>query len=78
MEKVLKKDNSIEIKVGASESMSKSKKNIIDPEEIIKNFGADSVRLFILSDSPQKKMYSGQKKVLCLLISLSKNYGLFI
>ena len=53
--KVLKKDNSIEIKVGASESMSKSKKNIIDPEEIIKNFGADSVRLFILSDSPPEK-----------------------
>ena len=35
--------------------MSKSKKNIIDPEEIIKNFGADSVKLFILSDSPPEK-----------------------
>ena len=35
--------------------MSKSKKNTIDPEEIIKNYGADSVRLFILSDSPPEK-----------------------
>ena len=35
--------------------MSKSKKNTIDPEEIIENYGADSVRLFILSDSPPEK-----------------------
>ena len=41
--------------VGSSESMSKSKKNTIDPEDIIKNFGADAVRLFILSDSPPEK-----------------------
>ncbi len=43
------------VKVGASESMSKSKKNVIDPEFIIENYGADSVRLFILSDSPPEK-----------------------
>ena len=41
--------------VGPIESMSKSKKNTIDPENIIKNYGADSVRLFILSDSPPEK-----------------------
>ena len=35
--------------------MSKSKKNVIDPEFIINNYGADSVRLFILSDSPPEK-----------------------
>ena len=35
--------------------MSKSKKNTIDPEQIIKNYGADAVRLFILSDSPPEK-----------------------
>ena len=35
--------------------MSKSKKNTIDPEKIIENYGADSVRLFILSDSPPEK-----------------------
>ena len=41
--------------MGPSESMSKSKKNVIDPEFIIKNYGADSVRVFILSDSPPEK-----------------------
>src|SRR6056300_696860 len=53
--KYLINDRSKEIKVGPSESMSKSKKNTIDPEKIISNYGADSVRLFILSDSPPEK-----------------------
>ena len=35
--------------------MSKSKKNTIDPVEMINNYGADAVRLFILSDSPPEK-----------------------
>ncbi len=43
------------VKVGPSESMSKSKKNVIDPEKIMNNYGADAVRLFILSDSPPEK-----------------------
>ena len=43
------------IKIGSPESMSKSKKNTIDPEDIINNYGADAVRLFILSDSPPEK-----------------------
>ena len=54
-QKYLKKDNSKKIIVGPSESMSKSKKNTIDPENIIKSYGADSARLFILSDSPPEK-----------------------
>ena len=54
--KFVKKNNHNElVEVGASESMSKSKKNVIDPEFIIENYGADSVRLFILSDSPPEK-----------------------
>ena len=53
--KYLINDRSKEIKVGPSESMSKSKKNTVDPEKIISNYGADSVRLFILSDSPPEK-----------------------
>tara|TARA_E500000178_G_scaffold346929_1_gene399356 strand:+ start:757 stop:3282 length:2526 start_codon:yes stop_codon:yes gene_type:complete len=44
-----------EVKVGPSESMSKSKKNVIDPESMIKSYGADAVRWFILSDSPPEK-----------------------
>ena len=51
-----KKLNPLEkITVGPIESMSKSKKNTVDPESIIENYGADSVRLFILSDSPPEK-----------------------
>jgi len=54
--KFYKKDRpSEQVIVGPTESMSKSKKNTIDPENIIKNYGADSVRLFILSDSPPEK-----------------------
>jgi leucyl-tRNA synthetase len=43
------------VTVGPSESMSKSKKNVIDPEIMIKSYGADAVRWFILSDSPPEK-----------------------
>ena len=43
------------VTVGPSESMSKSKKNTIDPQNIINNYGADAVRFFILSDSPPEK-----------------------
>ena len=43
------------LKVGPSESMSKSKKNTIDPESMILNYGADAVRLFMLSDSPPER-----------------------
>ena len=51
----LKSNKNEKIIVGPSESMSKSKKNTIDPEEIINSYGADAVRLFILSDSPPEK-----------------------
>ncbi len=53
--KFLKSKPDQQVKVGASESMSKSKKNIVDPEKIINIYGADAARLFILSDSPPEK-----------------------
>ena len=53
--KFFKKDDKSDVTVGPSESMSKSKKNTIDPEEMIKKYGADAVRWFILSDSPPEK-----------------------
>jgi leucyl-tRNA synthetase len=53
--KYLKKNPSKKVIVGPSESMSKSKRNTVDPEKIIENYGADAVRLFILSDSPPEK-----------------------
>ena len=53
--KMLKNQPNEEVKVGPSESMSKSKKNTVDPEKIIEIYGADAARLFILSDSPPEK-----------------------
>ena len=51
----VKKSDKSKVFVGPPESMSKSKKNTIDPEIMINQFGADSVRWFILSDSPPEK-----------------------
>ena len=51
----IKTTNKSKVIVGPSESMSKSKKNTIDPEIMIKKYGADAVRWFILSDSPPEK-----------------------
>jgi leucyl-tRNA synthetase len=45
-------DNKLKVLKGDSQAMSKSKKNIVDPDDIIKIYGADAVRWFILSDSP--------------------------
>ncbi len=50
-----KKSDNSKINIGPSESMSKSKKNVIDPESMIKEYGADAVRWFMLSDSPPEK-----------------------
>jgi leucyl-tRNA synthetase len=41
--------------MGAQVKMSKSKKNVIDPQDIIDTYGADAARLFILSDSPPER-----------------------
>jgi leucyl-tRNA synthetase len=40
------------VTAGRSEKMSKSKKNVVDPEDIIATYGADTARWFMLSDSP--------------------------
>ncbi len=47
--------NGLDVNMGSSESMSKSKKNVVDPEEIIKSYGSDSARWFMLSDSPPER-----------------------
>ena len=53
--KFIKISDKTKVLVGPSESMSKSKKNVVDPESMIKSYGADAVRWFILSDSPPEK-----------------------
>lgn len=45
-------DNKLKVLKGDSQAMSKSKKNIVDPDDIIKIYGSDAIRWFILSDSP--------------------------
>tara|TARA_A100001015_G_scaffold309783_1_gene409867 strand:- start:369 stop:2879 length:2511 start_codon:yes stop_codon:yes gene_type:complete len=53
--KIIKKSDQTDVIVGSPESMSKSKKNTVDPETMINLYGADAVRWFILSDSPPEK-----------------------
>ncbi|WOJ89186.1 leucine--tRNA ligase [Methylocapsa polymorpha] len=48
-------DSSEEASIGAIEKMSKSKRNTVDPDEIIGSFGADTARWFVLSDSPPER-----------------------
>lgn len=43
------------VKAGAVIKMSKSKKNVVDPAEIVESYGADAARLFVMSDSPPEK-----------------------
>jgi leucyl-tRNA synthetase len=48
-------DSDLELIVGRVVKMSKSKKNVVDPDNIIANYGADAVRWFMLSDSPPER-----------------------
>ncbi len=43
------------IAIGSVEKMSKSKKNVVDPDEIVATYGADTARWFMLSDSPPER-----------------------
>ena len=43
------------VSIGAIEKMSKSKRNTVDPDDIISTFGADTARWFMLSDSPPER-----------------------
>ncbi len=49
------RDGGRPVQLGRSEKMSKSKKNVIDPDHIIEQYGADTARWFMLSDSPPER-----------------------
>ena len=49
------KDDGAPVEVGRVIKMSKSKKNVVDPDEIVARYGADAVRWFMLSDSPPER-----------------------
>ncbi len=53
--KVLRASDKTPVEVGRSEKMSKSKKNVVDPDQIIHDYGADTARWFMLSDSPPER-----------------------
>ncbi|MDP3163797.1 MAG: class I tRNA ligase family protein, partial [Reyranella sp.] len=53
--KVVRLSDKSPVEVGRSEKMSKSKKNVVDPDEIIRDYGADTARWFMLSDSPPER-----------------------
>ena len=48
-------DTGEEVEIGSIEKMSKSKKNVVDPDDIIASYGADTARWFMLSDSPPER-----------------------
>ena len=48
-------ESGLPVEIGRSESMSKSKKNVVDPGSIIGRYGADTARWFMLSDSPPER-----------------------
>ncbi len=49
------KDDGQPVEIGRVIKMSKSKKNVVDPDEIVAKYGADAVRWFMLSDSPPER-----------------------
>ena len=53
--KAFLKGTDTEVEIGPSEKMSKSKKNVIAPEAIIVDYGADTIRWFMLSDTPPER-----------------------
>jgi leucyl-tRNA synthetase len=52
---VFHRDSGEALTVGAPEKMSKSRRNVVDPEEIIARYGADTARWFMLSDTPPER-----------------------
>ncbi len=48
-------DDGQEVAIGAIEKMSKSRRNVVDPDDILTSFGADTARFFMLSDSPPER-----------------------
>lgn len=78
----VKKSDGSPVMVGRSEKMSKSKSNVVSTEKIVNQYGADAIRLFILSDSPPERDFEWSEagiegswrylnKIWRLLLSLS-------
>ena len=53
--KAFELDSGKEVEIGSIEKMSKSKRNTVDPDDILAHYGADTARWFMLSDSPPER-----------------------
>jgi leucyl-tRNA synthetase len=53
--KAVRLDDNAPVEIGPIEKMSKSKKNTVDPTDILETYGADTARWFVLSDSPPER-----------------------
>ena len=53
--KAVRREDGVEVPIGSVEKMSKSKRNTVDPSDIISHYGADTARWFMLSDSPPER-----------------------
>jgi leucyl-tRNA synthetase len=53
--RAIRLSDNADIAIGSIEKMSKSKKNVVDPDDIIASYGADTARWFMLSDSPPER-----------------------
>jgi leucyl-tRNA synthetase len=66
------------VEIGRIEKMSKSKKNVIDPDDIVEQYGADTARLFILFASPpERDLEWSEKGVEGAFRFLNRVYRLF-
>lgn len=70
-----------EVTIGRLEKMSKSKKNVVEPDSIINKYGADTARLFLLSDSPPERDFEwtssgveGAHRYLCRLMKMVSEF----
>ena len=54
-DKLIDLKNGLNVLEGPAEKMSKSKKNVIEPNDILKNYGIDATRIFMISDSPPER-----------------------
>ena len=73
--KLYQTSNGLEVTMGAK-SQCLNQKNVIDPEEIIKNYGSDSARWFMLSDSPPERDINWSDAGIHALGDSVKKFGL--
>ncbi|MDR0631569.1 MAG: leucine--tRNA ligase [Holosporales bacterium] len=52
------------VTIGRDEKMSKSKKNLVNPEQMVETYGADALRVFIMSDTPYEKDFDWNTEAL--------------